>query len=92
MWAAAKVWFARPGDLRVVFVGTAEKHFADQPGSRSSCFRNAALHENITVLSQIAWSGFAIGVTEPGFPVDLRGATELHAAFRKESRVPRCRK
>jgi hypothetical protein len=50
------------------------------------------LHENITVLSQIAWSGFAIGVTEPGFPVDLRGATELHAAFRKESRVPRCRK
>jgi hypothetical protein len=31
------------------------------------------LHENITVLSQIAWSGFAIGVTEPGFPVDLVG-------------------
>jgi hypothetical protein len=25
--------------------------------------------------------------TEPGFPVDLSGATELHAAFREESRT-----
>jgi hypothetical protein len=25
--------------------------------------------------------------TEPGFPVDLCGATELHAAFREESRT-----
>jgi hypothetical protein len=24
---------------------------------------------------------------EPGFPVDLSGATELHAAFREESRT-----
>jgi hypothetical protein len=25
--------------------------------------------------------------TEPGFPVELGGAIELHAAFRKESRT-----
>jgi hypothetical protein len=26
-------------------------------------------------------------LTEPGFPVDLCGVTELHAAFREESRT-----
>jgi hypothetical protein len=44
-------------------------------------------HYNHTTVTLIP-PCFAMGVDrEPGFPVELCGATELHAAFREESRT-----